>query len=444
MTFELDNQTINDLDIFRSSSNQTSVFDYFDQTQTKGGQDALFQLMKSPTSEVDVLEFRIELIGFFRRTKTQIRFNAVQFDFIEHYLKLNIRALKDNFIDAYGKYVSNILKSNNDYHVISQGVRYLIDIIRTNSSVFDTLDLAKLPPELAKKISSVSELLEHKNLKSVSANKTELSPRQISKFDQLFRHKNKNNVRDILDLLYLFDAFNSVGKVYVENDMCLPEYMDSNQPEVSIKGLHHPLVRNALKNDFILEESQNVFFLTGPNMAGKSTLLKSIGLSVYLSHIGFPVCADSMKISVYNGLVTTINLSDDISKGYSHFYNEVKRVKETALKIKSHRKVFVICDELFRGTNVKDAFEGSTLIISSFLEIDQCTFVISSHITEVADNLKNRQKIQFKYLDSNLVENKPEFTYRLCSGISEARLGLYILMNEKITDILNEATSSDK
>ncbi|NOQ71793.1 MAG: hypothetical protein GQ574_07325 [Crocinitomix sp.] len=439
MMFELDNQTIKDLDIFGNSSNQNSVFDYFNHTHTKGGQDALSQMMRSPINDINILTFRKDAIQYFGDNKVAIQFNSSQFDFIEHYLKLNIPVLKDNYMDAYSAHLSNLLKAKNDYHIISKGIEYLIDVLRTQSIFFQTLDLTKMPSEMSNRISSLSELLEDKLMKSALSNKAKLSPRSINKFDQIFRSKLKNSVRDFLDLLYLFDALGSVSKVYINNGLCLPEYTDSKTPTVAINGLYHPLVKNAIKNDVILDESQNLFFLTGPNMAGKSTFLKSIGLSIHLSHLGFPINADKMKTSIYNGLVSTINLSDDISRGYSHFYSEVKRVKETAIKIKTHGRVFVLCDELFRGTNVKDAFEGSTLIISALSKIKNCTFFISTHITEVAVELKNSKNIQFKYLDAKLVNNTPEFTYKLCPGISEVRLGLYILKNEKITDILDEA-----
>ncbi|MBK6527650.1 MAG: hypothetical protein IPG07_20145 [Crocinitomicaceae bacterium] len=71
-----------------------------------------------------------------------------------------------------------------------------------------------------------------------------------------------------------------------------------------------------------------MIFLTGANMAGKSTLLKSLGLSIYLAHIGFPVPAKKFQTTLYNGIITTINLPDNINKGYSHFYHEVIRKRK--------------------------------------------------------------------------------------------------------------------
>jgi DNA mismatch repair ATPase MutS len=175
-------------------------------------------------------------------------------------------------------------------------------------------------------------------------------------------------------------------------------------------------------------------------MAGKSTFLKSVGLMIYLSHIGFPVPAKKLKTSVYNGIVTTINLSDNLNLGYSHFYSEVNRIKETILKIKEKEKLFIIFDELFRGTNVKDAFDASLLIIKSFAKIPNSTFFISTHITEVADKIKDISNIHFRFFDSKLINNVPTYAYKLENGISYERMGMYILKHEKIIEILDSIT----
>jgi DNA mismatch repair ATPase MutS len=172
-------------------------------------------------------------------------------------------------------------------------------------------------------------------------------------------------------------------------------------------------------------------------MAGKSTFLKSLGIAIYISHLGFPVPAEKMSTSIYNGIITTINLSDDMNRGYSHFYSEVRRVKEAAIKLKEKNRLFVIFDELFRGTNVKDAFDASLLIIESFAKINKSTFCISTHITEVAEKLDQLTNIDFKYFDSELIDDKPIYKYELKNGVSHERLGMHIVRNEKIVEILN-------
>ncbi|KQM72515.1 hypothetical protein ASE74_23210 [Pedobacter sp. Leaf216] len=172
-------------------------------------------------------------------------------------------------------------------------------------------------------------------------------------------------------------------------------------------------------------------------MAGKSTFLKSVGISIYLAHLGLPVPAEYMETGIWQGLVSTINLPDNLNEGYSHFYNEVLRVKHVAEKIKVSKNIFVIFDELFRGTNVKDAYDGSLSIIKSFSKINDCCFMISTHIIEVAEMLKENKNIMFKYLFTKMINNKPTFTYQLMDGITDERIGMWIIENEGIAEILN-------
>lgn len=106
--------------------------------------------------------------------------------------------------------------------------------------------------------------------------------------------------------------------------------------------------------------------------------------------------------------------------------------------------MFVILDELFRGTNVKDALDASLLIISELTNIHNSIFLISTHIIELAERLNKYGNISFNYLDTFFEENKPQFTYKLKEGISSERMGLFIVENERIVDIIKEASMKQK
>jgi DNA mismatch repair protein MutS len=212
--------------------------------------------------------------------------------------------------------------------------------------------------------------------------------------------------------------------------------------KLTINGLFHPSISNAIKNNVHIDHKQNIIFLTGSNMSGKSSLLKSLGLVIYLAHLGFPVPADAMESTVFNGLITTINLPDNINQGLSHYFTEVKRVKEVAESLLKNNRVFVIFDELFRGTNVKDAFDGSSLIMSELSTINNSAFIISSHIIELAAVLREFSNISFRYLDTYFQDQKPVFTFRLTEGIAKEALGMYIVRNEGIVELLRQAAKN--
>src|SRR5207249_264088 len=96
--------------------------------------------------------------------------------------------------------------------------------------------------------------------------------------------------------------------------------------------------------DITLDHENNFLFLTGANMAGKSTFIKSVGAAVFLAHVGMGVPAKKMQLTLFDGLLSNINVVDNISKGESYFYNEVQRIKNTILKINDGRKWLILID----------------------------------------------------------------------------------------------------
>jgi DNA mismatch repair protein MutS len=168
------------------------------------------------------------------------------------------------------------------------------------------------------------------------------------------------------------------------------------------------------------------------------SFLKTIGLMIYLAHLGFPVPAKNLTVPLFDGLFTTINLTDNLNLGYSHFYSEVKRVKDLVIKINTDKKLFIIFDELFRGTNVKDAYDASLMIISALAKIRNNLFFISTHILEVAENIGYKDSIMFKCFESELINQQPVYDFKLKDGISKERIGLLIIQNESIIEMLDQ------
>jgi len=188
----------------------------------------------------------------------------------------------------------------------------------------------------------------------------------------------------------------------------------------------------------IMFRDYKVACLTGPgaNMAGKSTLMKAYGISVYMAHMGFPIAAREMVFSVMDGLYSSINVPDNLNLGLSHFYAEVLRVKKVAEEVASGKDLIIIFDELFKGTNVKDAYDATFAVSGAFSKYRNCFFIISTHIVEVGDALKEKfDNLQFAYLPTVVENAKPKYTYMLKEGITSDRQGMMIIENEGILDI---------
>jgi DNA mismatch repair ATPase MutS len=212
--------------------------------------------------------------------------------------------------------------------------------------------------------------------------------------------------------------------------------VQDNKPYLSVSKAAHPLVNNAVGNDLTLSPDQNFLFLTGANMAGKSTFIKTIGIVVYLSHIGIGAPAKAVTLTVMDGLITNLNIADNVVKGESYFYNEVQRIKNTVIKINDGKKNCVLIDELFKGTNILDAMKCSTQVIEGLQNLRSSIFILSTHLYEISEALTKHKNIQFSYFETTIKEKQLKFQYHLTPGISQDRIGYLILEREGVVDLL--------
>jgi DNA mismatch repair ATPase MutS len=256
-------------------------------------------------------------------------------------------------------------------------------------------------------------------------------------FDQLFRNKVYDKIEQILEYVYRLDLYLSVAGLASKRGFVFPEVFEKGSKLLQVQGLYHPELKHPVANDVAMENNNSLIFLTGANMAGKSTFLRSVSTAVYIAHMGFPVAATQMRFSVMDGIYTTINLPDNLGIGASHFYAEVLRVKKIATELNRGKHLFVIFDELFRGTNVKDAYEATVAVSRSFARKTTCRFIISSHIVEAAEELQQQPEIDFFFLPTRMNGITPEYTYTLERGVTADRHGMIIIKNEGILEILH-------
>lgn len=436
--FNIDEQTLRDLNVFNEGASSNSIYNIFKYTRTLGGRERLAELMRNPSSDINEITLRRDALAFFHQYKINFDIRNEEFDLISFYLKFDKRRSKSNIIDAVYDFATR--NSSNDYYIIKTGLKYLISFARYILKFIAEHSKTDTPEYLVTIFERITDIIQNGMLKdAILLNEYHLKFFQVNKLDSAFRGIERENMNELLQLAYELDVFENVAIVASKIGLTFPVYEESDNFKVAINGLFHPGISNAVKNDVFIDKDQNVLFLTGSNMAGKSSLLKSLGIVIYLAHLGFPVPATAVKTTIFNGLITTINLPDNTNEGLSHYYSEVRRVKDVSLKLVEKDKIFVIFDELFRGTNVKDAFDASLLIISELSFVRNSAFFISTHIVELADELARFKNISFKYLDTFFKDGKPVFTYRLAEGVSKERIGMYIVQNEGIVDIIRES-----
>jgi DNA mismatch repair ATPase MutS len=209
-------------------------------------------------------------------------------------------------------------------------------------------------------------------------------------------------------------------------------------PYLEARSLYHLLLPTPVAYDVHLDRQSNFLFLTGANMAGKSTFIRAVGVAVFLAHLGMGVPAAEMRLSLFDGILSNINVVDNIAKGESYFFNEVQRIRDTLTKISGNHKWLVLIDELFKGTNVQDAMKCSTTVIQGLIRIRSSLFILSTHLYEIGEELKQYPNISFKYFETSVKGDQLEFSYQLKDGISNDRLGYLILKREKVVEMLEK------
>ncbi|HEY2582021.1 MAG TPA: DNA mismatch repair protein [Mucilaginibacter sp.] len=443
MNFDVDRQTLNDLAIFPNGNYRQSVFSLFCNTKTIGGKEVLEDIFNKPLTDPVHIRERIEVFSYMERFNIEISLNKNNYDFVEFYLKKHYNAKSFALITGFIEKIIYAFNNNNDYYVIQRGIENTLSILDNLIKYANSLtgDLPKKLQEFRTIILNTFQTDEFIWIKRL-IEKTNHSAADIAKADHFFRHLAYERIKVLLDVCYQLDVYQSVNLSGKALGFALPVINEGKGTRLSIKGLFHPFIVDPKSNDIEFSPDKNVCFITGANMAGKSSLLKSIGIAVYLSQLGFPVPAKHMETSTFKGLITTINLADDIEQGYSHFYNEVLRVKQVAEKLNELKDVFVIFDELFRGTNVKDAYDATLAIIAAFAEVKACLFVVSTHIVEVAHELSSIENINFRYMETIFEDTNPVNSYKLKQGITEERLGMWIVKNERILEIIQNSLKS--
>lgn len=433
--FIIDKQTSRDLGL-SINYDEESLLSLFEKPESKGGKAYLEKLFGNPTKSKAILQNRQESIKFFQTNEGLLKLDKKQLDFIAFYLESGI-AVTSSYYSSLFTYLKNQYRMSNNFYIQETGMQHVFDFLKDAPELANKIQdltasryLSDLAYQIQERINSgdLRDFMDNYGQKPISLH--------FSHFDFILRKKSKEELNWLLECYYEFDAYNALAQTSRKLNLSFPEYEDTQNSLIEIEGLFHPKLAKAVSNDFTISTTENMCFLTGANMSGKSTFLKAFGLAIYLAHLGLPVPAAKMKTSIFDGLFTTINLSDNINHGLSHFYSEVKRVKEVASEIKNDKNLVVIFDELFRGTNVKDAAAASSMIISEIAQQPGSVYVISSHIMEIAQELEKQKNIFFKCFDVRVVNDEAIYTYKLVDGVSKDSLGLHIVIKEQIIELL--------
>jgi DNA mismatch repair protein MutS len=436
---QVDKTTFNDISIFHSEE-EFSIFHKLNFTKTVGGKEWLRRFFSEPHKDLK------HIIG----TQNIIKTLLLHIDDWPPEITNGTIIMMDKFLDynldPVPKHANSLsaftykLLHTHDYSMVKYCVKHFSDFFRGLKKILFLLRETELPENLHHYMDRMARIMSKDALKKLadSQPKDELSAVENLYYAYYLRVEYKRDTLELIDIFSRLEAWYSMAKAVKVYDLKFPEFVVQDNPFLDVRGLYHVMLQNPTAYNLELKPGDNFLFLTGANMAGKSTLIKAVGSAVFLAHVGMAVPAQQMRLSLFDGLLTNINVSDNIAKGESYFFNEVQRIKNTIFKINNGKKWLVLIDELFKGTNVQDAMKCSLTVIRGLIKIKNSLFILSTHLYEIGDELKNYPNISFKYFETNIHEDQLEFSYQLKDGVSNDRIGYVILKREKVVEMLEQ------
>ena len=259
---------------------------------------------------------------------------------------------------------------------------------------------------------------------------------RLGLLDKRLRVGAQEPMRRLLAALCQLDAYASLAAMASGPGLTYPAFA-ARDASWGIEGIRHPLLVQGVVNDVELSGRERVMFLTGPNMAGKSTLLRAIGIVVHFAHVGLPVPAVRARLPIVGRLISSLSVDDSLARGESLYLAEVRRVKSVVNAVADGAVVVALLDEVFRGTNAKDAIDATALLVDGLAQAPVGLFVIASHLVEVAEGRDRHAGIGCWCMAVDGDDGgQHAFTYALRRGVSDVRLGMRLLESEGVAGML--------
>jgi DNA mismatch repair ATPase MutS len=233
-----------------------------------------------------------------------------------------------------------------------------------------------------------------------------------------WKRNSQQNIHEAFDVVAEFEALISLTSLHINYpEWAFPQIADGDDYTLSAKNIGHPLLQaaNRVDNDFELENARHIDIITGSNMAGKSTFLRTIGINTVLALCGGPVCADEMKVSVVT-IISYMRIKDSLNESTSTFKAELDRLQMLLVAVETEPKVFFLIDEMLRGTNSVDKYLGSKAVIEKLIG-KKGAGMVATHDLQIAElEKKYPDYIRNFYFDIQVINGEMLFDYKIKHG----------------------------
>ena len=243
---------------------------------------------------------------------------------------------------------------------------------------------------------------------------------------EAWKEKSGRSLGRWVDTIAELEGLASLAIIHFDHqEWALPEFVSEN-PGIVAVNLGHPLLLNSTSNDLSIEKRSGILLITGSNMSGKSTLLRTVGINLVLAYAGAPVCAKSFSCSLMQ-IYSCMRVSDNLGENISSFYAELLRIKEIVSASKTEKKIFFLLDEIFKGTNSQDRHAGAKVLIRQLSKAGAMGMV-STHDLELGDlERESERRIRNYHFREFYKNDEIHFDYKLRPGISTTRNAMYLI-----------------
>lgn len=417
---------------------QSELIPFFDISLNRHSREALSSLFTTlPKTVAAVLERQEVLAGFTANLNRIKPIPGHKGDMEEAYdfccrLERQLPASISNFRQFR---ITLFFSQKERERLLSKSVQLILLFENIYQRYFSNLDISLFPSHYRESIRNLTYAVTafEKERLSLIEKGNNISTGEVAAFMyKLFAFYKNGQLLKWWSEFFLFEAYLSIAVTSQKAGFFPAHFIEKG---IRLTGLFHPFITNPVKNSIHIDK--NVFVLTGPNMSGKSTLLRSISLCIYLARLGFPVPAAECDLFFADEINVFINTRDNLNSGYSHFMTEILNLKESIIAAGEQKQVFAVFDELFNGTNIDDALNILAITINGLKKYPNSYFLISTHFYKLKEQLLNEMgHASFYYIDSQLENEVPKFTYQVKEGWSAIKFGSILFEREGLMRLL--------
>lgn len=438
---QVDKRSLIDLGILPDASGAWPLIGLLDHTHSRAGLDALKGQLANPLGDATEIRRRQQLLRVLPTALMHVQWTplvALCRD-VDAFLDSNYVLFPDARVDA----ALFMVRHRDIVEYLETRLTAVSQLLEVCATIRDRLRGLEGDAAFTEIVTALSDTVDQPLRIALRRAESSGATRRLAlcTLDRAVRTDAREALRHLLRMIHRLDAFASLAVAAARPGFTYPTV---HAAQWSLLGVRHPLLERGVPNDVQVADEERVMFLTGPNMAGKSTLLRTIGIIVYFAHIGLPVPAADAQVPVVDRLISSLGIEDNIVRGESLYLAEVRRVKHVVTHVLRGERVVALLDEVFRGTNAKDAGDATGLMVDGLACVPAGLFVVASHLVEVAETRLGRPGIAWWCMQVGASVDGHAFTYGLARGISNVRLGMALLETEGVAGMLRELADTER